>query len=84
MSVNGDIDCAGSAEIAALIYAPHGGISLSGSADVHGAVIGEEVDISGSRTITYSLEVRDRDGMPGRDEGGVGGTTLTITSWQII
>jgi len=67
MGSQGAIKCAGSTDISAVLYAPYGRIKLSGSADIYGSVVGAEIKITGSRTITYCTDLGNREDLPGEE-----------------
>jgi len=70
MSVYGDIQCSGSSETSAVLYAPNAEVELVGSASVYGAVVGYSVGTTGSSVISYPIELRDREDLPCDPHGG--------------
>ena len=67
MGSQGAIKCTGSTDISAVLYAPYGRVKLSGSADIYGSVVGAEIIITGSRTITYCTDLGNREDLPGEE-----------------
>ena len=67
MGSPGAIKCTGSTDISAVLYAPYGRVKLSGSADIYGSVVGAEIIITGSRTITYCTDLGNREDLPGEE-----------------
>ncbi len=57
----GNISISGNSKIDGVLYAPGGSINLSGNQKVSGAVIGEYVNLSGAKTITYNVQNPPKD-----------------------
>jgi cytoskeletal protein CcmA (bactofilin family) len=83
MSIHGSITVSGSGWTSAILYAPEGGISLSGSCKLFGCAVGESITGSGSSKVEYPTDLRERDDLPGAGAGGDGERTVSIVSWQI-
>jgi formylmethanofuran dehydrogenase subunit C len=60
ISVNGNITTAGNQQVSAVLYAPNGCATVSGTAGLFGAVTGKSVVIATSSTLSYGLELRAR------------------------
>ncbi len=85
MAISGNVDVTGNADpVSAIIYAPDGIISLLGNCHLIGCAVGSEVSGGGNSEITYLMDLRDRDDLPGRDGAGHGdGLGLQIRSYEI-
>jgi hypothetical protein len=84
MAINGNVSLTGNNTTSAVIYAPEGSITLGGNSHLIGCAVGESVSGSGNSTVTYLMDLRDRDDLPGREEGGPGsGMGLTIRTYSI-
>jgi len=76
ISTDGNITATGNSWTSAILYAPNGGIVMSGNSKVYGCVIGESISASGNNVVEYVTGLRGRGDLPG--SGG-----LEILTWQI-
>ena len=63
----GTIDLSGNTSTTALIYAPNGKVSLSGSADMNGAVVGNTVSDGGNMNIHYDINAANMSNTTNRN-----------------
>ncbi len=79
ISTSGNVTMSGSNWTSALIYAPEGQISMSGSNKLYGCAVGESVNVSGSVDIMYPSDLRDREDLPGNGSSTAGLQIRTYT-----
>lgn len=83
MSTNGAVTLSGSNWTSAVIYAPNGTISLSGNSRLYGSAVGQSIVGSGSSKITYPIDLRNREDLPGNVSSGSVLDTMTIRNYAI-
>ena len=80
ISTAGSINMGGSNTTSALLYAPLNQIKLTGSSNLYGSAVGDNIKLTGSAGIEYPEELRNRLDLPG-DPGGEGG--MEIRSYTV-
>ena len=83
ISTGGDVTLTGNSNVAAVVYAPNGHISLQGNTDLYGCAVGLSITGGGNNDVVYPIDLRERDDLPGEGDGGDGEKTVNIVSWQI-
>lgn len=80
ISTTGDVGFSGSNWTSALIYAPEGTITMSGSNRLYGSAVGESVNLSGSVVIEYPSDLKNLQNLPGQGNNPAG---LQIHTYNI-
>ncbi len=79
MSVSGNVTLQGNISTqGTVIYAPQGTVTIEGNPDITGVIVGQEVVVQGSATITRQVDLTGYP-LPG---GGTTTITITVISWQ--
>ncbi|MFB0526215.1 MAG: PilX N-terminal domain-containing pilus assembly protein [bacterium] len=79
MSVSGNVTLQGNISTqGTVIYAPQGTVTIEGNPDITGVIVGQQVNVQGSVTITRKVDLTGYP-LPG---GGSSTTIITVVSWQ--
>ena len=79
ISVHGNVTLQGNISTqGSVIYAPEGTVTIQGSPDINGVIVGQEVVVQGSATITRQVDLTGYP-LPG---GGSSTITISVVSWQ--
>ena len=79
MSVSGNVTLQGNISTqGTVIYAPQGTVTIQGNPDITGVIVGQQVVVEGSATITRQVDLTGYP-LPG---GGTTTITITVISWQ--
>jgi hypothetical protein len=83
MSKNGTMTLSGNNWTAAILYAPNGSITLSGNSKLYGSAVGQSIAGSGNSKITYPIDLRNREDLPGTQTSGTVLSGMTIRTYSI-
>ncbi len=82
-SLHGNVILEGDVRVDAIVYAPEGSASVSGSSQLEGAIVAGSVYLSGNVRLKYPVVVREREDTHPGDGGGNGKNIYSLVVYSI-